>query len=232
MRAAKKIPVLMLPLLLGTMPLFAQQQSQSQEQSSPPPSSQTSSSQSDQTAPAKEPANNAPQAKKPTTAEENPFPEDISRKAAEGDDGSSSAGKSPATPGKTSSVPPRNDDSSSRSNFQGLGDVTGTGNRISNGAGGYIVSPKLATEDVKVGGFYLDRHDYKGAYSRYKEATLVDPANADAVFGLAAAARGLNHKDEAMQNFQVYLDAFPDGKKAKEARKALAEMGTSPVAKK
>ena len=226
MRVANQIPLFILPLLLGATPVFAQQ---GQEQSSPPPSS--SSSQPDQTTPAKPSSDTAPP-KKRTAAEENPFPEDISRKAAQGDDSSSSAAKAPAAPAKTDGAPPRDDDSSSRSNFQGLGDGGDTGSRISNGAGGYIVNPKLATEDVKVGGFYLDRRDYKGAYSRYKEATLVDPANADAVFGLAAAARGLNRKDEATQNFQIYLDAFPDGKKAKEARKALAEMGSSPVAKK
>ena len=81
-----------------------------------------------------------------------------------------------------------------------------------------------STEDVKIGGFYLDQHDYKGAYARYKEATLVNPENADAVFGLAEAARGLNRKDEAADNYRIYLDAFPDGKKAKEARKALAAL--------
>jgi TolA-binding protein len=87
------------------------------------------------------------------------------------------------------------------------------------------VNPKLATEDVRIGGFYLDQGDYKGAYLRYKEATLVDAGNAEAVFGLARAAEGLKQKDEAVQNFQLYLDAFPDGKKAKEARKALAALG-------
>jgi tetratricopeptide (TPR) repeat protein len=106
--------------------------------------------------------------------------------------------------------------------------MSSDGDRISNGAGGYILNPKLASEDVRVGGFYLAQGDFKGAYARYKEATLVNPENADAVFGLAQAARGLNHNDEAAQNFRIYLDAFPDGKKAKEARKALALLGKAP----
>jgi tetratricopeptide (TPR) repeat protein len=192
----------MLMLLLGAAPVFAQ----AQQQTSPP-------AQTDQkAAPAK------PAAKKPSTADENPFPEEQSRKAAQADDAA------PAAPPK--STTPDESDSSSRAKFQGIPDMTDdNASRISNGAGGYIVNPKLAVEDVRVGGFYLDRHDYKGAYARFKEATLVDPGNADAVFGLAEAARGLNHKDEAVASYRVYLDAVPDSKKAKEARKALAALG-------
>src|ERR1700733_3096718 len=223
MRFAKKISTMALPILLGAAPVFAQQQSQ--QQSSPPPSSQSTPS-----APAQTPS--APPPKKPSTADDNPFPEDISRKAAQGDDASPDAGKAPApAPAEKpngSSAAPADTGSSSRSKFQGLGDLGDDASRISNGAGGDILNPKLAAQDVKVGGFYLDQRDYKGAYSRYKEATLVDPGNADAVFGLAEAARGLNHKDEAVQNYHIYLDAFPDNKRAKEARKALAALGEAP----
>ena len=214
MRANRKFLVMALPLLLCALPVLALPQSQ--QQSSPP------SSPSDEAAPAQTPSA-APPAKKPSTADENPFPEDISRKAAQGEDNSAPSDKPPTSPAKSSGTAP-DGDSSSRSHFQGLGDLNDGGSRISNGAGGTIVSPKLATEDVKIGGFYLDQHDYKGAYARYKEATLVNPENADAVFGLAEAARGLNRKDEAADNYRIYLDAFPDGKKAKEARKALAAL--------
>jgi tetratricopeptide (TPR) repeat protein len=226
MRVAKTFSMLVWPMLLGATPILAFQQSQQQ---TAPPSSQSQQTNSQQT-----PAPTAQPAKKPTTADENPFPEDISRKAAQGDDSSSSDSKPPTSPAKPGSpgAAPSDADSSSRSEIQGEGDLGDNGNRISNGAGGYIVNPKLASEDVRVGGFYLDRHDYKGAYLRYKEASLADPENADAVFGLAEAARGLSHKDEAAQNYRIYLDVVPDGKKAKEARKALAELGIPTVAKK
>lgn len=200
-------------------------QSPGSSSSSPQSASQTKNSSSSSSQPA--PAQSAAPAQKPSTAEDNPFPEDISRKAAEGNDSSSSSDKPPVSspkpnaPGAASSK----SESSSRSELPSLDELNDT-NRISNGAGGYIENPKLAVEDVRVGGFYLDRRDYKGAYLRYKEATLVDPANADAVFGLAVAAQGLKQKEEAVQNFQLYLDAFPDGKKAKDARKALATLGT------
>lgn len=96
--------------------------------------------------------------------------------------------------------------------------------RISNGAGGYIHDPELAAKDDKVGKFYLDNGDFKGAYDRYKEATEVAPEDGEAVFGLAESARGLHKTDEAASNYSLYLDVFPDGKKAKEARKALASL--------
>jgi Tetratricopeptide repeat len=225
MRLAKSFGVLVLPMLMG---ISALAQTQPSSQQSPQPASQSNKQST--------PAPATPPAKKPDTAQDNPFPEDISKKAAEGADSTPDVPPSSSAP-SDSSAPPRSapDDStsSSRSKFQGMGDLTSEEvSRISNGAGGYIVNPKMATEDVKVGGFYLAQHDYKGAYVRFKEATLVDPENADAVFGLAEAARGMNHKDEAVQNYLVYLDASPDGKKAKEARKALAELGAPPSPKK
>jgi tetratricopeptide (TPR) repeat protein len=233
--------MLVLPLLLGAVPLFGSQQSQ--QQSAPPPASAPQTAPDQNPAPSNSPTSSAPPTKKPSTAEENPFPEDISRKAAEGGDPSAPnapSAPSPSSPGSPGEKPPASSDkpaapgddaSSSRSKFQGLGDVA-DGDRTSDGAGGYVLNPKLAADDVKIGGFYLDRRDYKGAYVRYKEATLVNPENADAVFGLAEAARGLDHKDEAVQNYRIYLDAFPDAKKAKEARKALASLGAPAEAEK
>lgn len=99
---------------------------------------------------------------------------------------------------------------------------------VANGDGGYVLNPTLAVKDTKVGQFYLQTGDYKGAYDRFKDATEVDPTNADAVYGLAEAARGLNRKDEAVQNYLLYLDAVPDGGKSKAARKALAELTGGP----
>ena len=99
--------------------------------------------------------------------------------------------------------------------------------KVPGGAGGLVHDPKLAADDVHVGQFYLNREDYKGAYARFKEATQADPENADAVYYLAEAARRMNHKDEAVENYQLYLAALPDGPKAKDARKAIRELTAS-----
>jgi tetratricopeptide (TPR) repeat protein len=150
---------------------------------------------------------------KPSPSAANPFPEAQSRKAEDAANG--------ATPAK------QPDYSSSRVDLKRFDENASRDARISNGAGGYIHDPKLAAQDDKVGKFYLQTGDYKGAYDRYKEATLVAPEDANAVFGLAEAAKELGLKEQAIANYRIYLDALPDGKKSKDARKALAALGST-----
>jgi tetratricopeptide (TPR) repeat protein len=231
-----RIPVGILASLLLfsaiALPCAAQQSSQNPDQNQN--SSQSQNQSKDQTGTKSQPDKSQPADKRPSTAEDNPFPEDISKKAA------TAAGNSPDAPAPKPSPTPRSDAekpsapssskpdySSSRSGLRDL-DSTDPDARISDGAGGYIHDPRLAAQDVKIGQFYLVNQEYKGAYSRFKEATKVDPGNADAVYGLAEAARGLKLNNEAADNYRIYLDAFPDGPKAKSARKALAQLGEAP----
>jgi tetratricopeptide (TPR) repeat protein len=230
-----RIPAGTLALLLATLPCVAQQSSQNsssnadQSQASSQSQTQDQNSSSDKSQPAA-PAQRKrlPLGQQPAAADANPFPEDISKKAAT--DAGNSTPEAPAAKADKSSssgskpAAPAPDYSSSRTGLKDL-DSNDPEDRISDGAGGYIVNPKLAAQDVKVGGFYLVNGDYKGAYARYKEATKVDPENPDAVFGLAEAARGLKLDSEAVDNYRIYLDAFPDGPKARAARKALAALG-------
>lgn len=160
------------------------------------------------------------QPKKPSSADANPFPEAESEKAAH------QAEQQPSSPG--SNAPQSDDYSSSQDRLKGL-DLTGLGDtRTADGAGGTILSPELGRKDTKVGEFYLHSGDYKGAYDRFAEATKVDPGNAQAVFDLAEAARHLNHRDEAVRNYRLYLSALPDGPRSKDARKALKDLGAQP----
>lgn len=160
----------------------------------------------------------APQSTKPSrgssTADQNPFPEAQSEKAAEKiQQEQQKAGQ---------------DYSSSSSGVKGL-NLPAEAKPLPAGAPGNTgFSPDLARKDVKVGDFYLQTRDYKGAYDRFLEATQVNPGSADAVFGLAEAARHLNKRDVALQYYQLYLAALPDGPRAKDARKALKEMGVDP----
>ncbi|HEX5234831.1 MAG TPA: hypothetical protein VFW25_05815 [Silvibacterium sp.] len=149
---------------------------------------------------------------KPSAAAANPFPEAASRKAADAANAASASNEK------------SNGTSSSHIDLKSLDAPAGSESRLSDGAGGFIHDPELAAQDDKVGKFYLQNRDFKGAYARYKEATEVAPEDPDAVFGLAESARGLHRTQEAVNNYQVYLDAFPDGKKAKEARKAVAAL--------
>ncbi len=88
-------------------------------------------------------------------------------------------------------------------------------------APGSLSAVGRAKQDVQVGDYYLAAQNWKGAYSRFLEATHDDPANTDAIFGLAESANRLGHADEALANYKLYLDIVPDGSKAKPARKAL-----------
>lgn len=149
-----------------------------------------------------------------TPAQANPFPEAESKKAQDAASGSSAK--------------PEQGVSSSHVDLNRLNAPPGSASRISNGEGGYIHDPALAKHDEKVGNFYLQTGDYKGAYDRFLEATRVAPEDGNAVFGLARAAQGMHRNKEAATNYSIYLDAFPKGKKAKDARKALAELDAGP----
>lgn len=149
-----------------------------------------------------------------TPQQANPFPEAKSQKAQ--DAANTASGKSASGT------------SSSHVDLNRLNAPEGSEARISNGEGGYIHDPALAKHDDKVGEFYLQNGDYKGAYDRFLEATRVAPEDANAVFGLARSAQGLHRTQEAVTNYSIYLAAFPDGKEAKDARKALAELGAGP----
>jgi tetratricopeptide (TPR) repeat protein len=254
MRRSFFIPVLVLGLAAASFPLQAHAQQQQQPSSDPyapppapaqPPSMQpqkncsgqaqwgskaptkTSSTcppatqNSDTTPPLNAPAANSQQPKK-STAEDNPFPEDVSKKA---EDAARARDVDDAKPSPTAD--PGANESSSRENLDKLDLLGDKDGRLSNGAGGVVYNPKLATDDIHVGQFYFNREDYKGAYVRFKEATQADPGNPDAVFYLAEAARKMNQNQEALQNYQLYLDAVPGGSKAKDARKAVHDLSAS-----
>jgi tetratricopeptide (TPR) repeat protein len=157
---------------------------------------------------------------KHSTAQDNPFPEDISKKAA-----AEAAPDAPAANGAPAG------DSSSRTGADNLDDLLGTKEKdnrtqlkLTEPDTGQPYDPKLAETDDRIGDFYLKNGDYAGAYARYKEASAANPGDPRAVFGLAESARKMNRTKEAADNYQVYLEAFPDGPKAKAARKALSEL--------
>src|SRR5271157_4907481 len=108
-----RIPTHILALLLVALPCPAQQQPQSAQQSqdTQQPSQSTSegqdqsqpqSSSQDKSQPAPVPRKRLPLGKQPTAAAENPFPEDISKKAA-----AAAGNASLDAPAATSDKPPR-----------------------------------------------------------------------------------------------------------------------------
>jgi tetratricopeptide (TPR) repeat protein len=188
------------------------------QQSKPPAPARSQSTPPDAPAPATEPHH--------STAQDNPFPEDVSQKAA-ADAKTTGSKAAPDAPSPANPATKQEQGSSSQDNTDKLTDDPARKQLKLESPDGSadIYDPKRATEDVKVGKFYLQTGHYKGAYDRFKDATSFDHENVEAVFYLAEAARKLNLPKEAEDNYQLYLAAEPDGPTAKAARKALGELG-------
>lgn len=190
---------------------------------------QQQNDQSAPSAPAPQPAE-APSrdGRNPSEADHNPFPETQSEKAAGQDQQQTPTAQKPGAPQPSSSSGPSSGQDDSSSKLPGFVPPPDLDTSKADEGDGTTADPALARKDTQVGRFYLQSGDYKGAYDRFAEAVRIDPGNADAVFGLADAAQRLNRRDEAIQNYRLYLAALPDGPHAKEVRKALKEMGVSP----
>jgi hypothetical protein len=80
-----------------------------------------------------------------------------------------------------------------------------------------------AAEDVNVGGYYLERKDWKAALSRFETALVLDPENPDVYWGLAESERHLGDYANAKAHYLKVMDFDPDSRHGKEARKALKE---------
>ncbi len=211
----------------------AQQQGSSASQ---PPNAPDASKTPDVPAPASNPqqpaAPAAPPSQKPgEAAKENPFPEDVSRGAAASagsSDASAPAGSSSSSSSSSGAADPNGADPNGAGPN---GDVpqSGARHRLRKPSSKDIESGSLAGEgraadDVRVGKYYYTEGNYQGAYARFAEASRLDPANLDAIYGLASTADKLHKKDEALANYKLYLDVAPDGKEARSARKALGDL--------
>jgi hypothetical protein len=83
---------------------------------------------------------------------------------------------------------------------------------------------QVIKEDVDVGGFYLDKKNWKAAQARFTAAFGLDSEDPDAVWGLAEAERHLQLYKEAAEHYKLFLSYDPDGPHHREARKALDEV--------
>lgn len=81
-----------------------------------------------------------------------------------------------------------------------------------------------AAEDLEVAKFYEDSGDLNAAYLRARDAVKVQPSDPDAHFVLGHLAQKLNKRDEAIAEFNSYLQLEPDGQKIKQAQKSLAQL--------
>jgi len=192
-----------------------------------------------------------PPAKKPSTAEQFPFPGAPAKPAPPATPPDSPGATTPSSaatehPFPTTPAPalPGDDSSSSSgsSNSDSSSSSSGTDSDVPDtdmpkpGAEGSSVHRKLpkvqrvqtdderVDEDLKVAKFYMRDDNLKGAYLRAQDAVKTQPEYSAAHYALAEIAEKMKKKDEAIAEFETYLKLDPDGEKAKEARKALNEL--------
>ncbi len=82
---------------------------------------------------------------------------------------------------------------------------------------------EAAASDIDVGGYYLDRKNWKAALSRFESAMVLDPENPEVYWGLAEAERHLGNFADARSYYLKVVDYDPDSRHGKDARKALKE---------
>jgi tetratricopeptide (TPR) repeat protein len=75
-----------------------------------------------------------------------------------------------------------------------------------------------AKKSVEIGNFYLRRQDYRGALSRFKEAVKTDPDYAPAYLGLGKTYDKMGFRQDALANYQKYLDNLDSQQQANRAR--------------
>ncbi len=85
-------------------------------------------------------------------------------------------------------------------------------------------NPMKAMKAVEVGDFYYKQENYKAAISRYREALEYKPHDGDATFKLAEVLNKTGDLAGAMENYQEYLKALPNGPHAKKAKEALEKI--------
>jgi hypothetical protein len=205
----------------------------------PPPCPEPNQTQTQTAKPCTPPA---PDAKKPSAAEQFPFPGAPS-KSTPPPDSPTPGGTTPKSAAEQHPFPtepaPRlpGDDSSSSSSGSNSPDPdvpdTDMPKPGEEGSSVHRKLPKVkrvqtdderVDEDLKVAKFYMRDDNLPGAYLRAKDAVNVQPEYSETHFALAEIAQKMKKKEEAIAEYQLYLKLDPDGEKAKAAQRALYEL--------
>ncbi len=91
-------------------------------------------------------------------------------------------------------------------------------------SGNFVYTPPAPAKSVEIGNFYLRRKDYKGALSRFEEATRTDPNYAPAYLGLGKVYEKTGARQKALEAYQRYLDLLPSDKDAEDAKEVHRAM--------
>ena len=81
-----------------------------------------------------------------------------------------------------------------------------------------------ATEDLSVARFYEGNGNLTAAYLRTQDAVKALPNDPEVHFAHAQIAQKLKKRDEAIAEYNAYLKLDPEGERIKAARKALSQL--------
>jgi hypothetical protein len=82
---------------------------------------------------------------------------------------------------------------------------------------------EAASKDIEVGGYYLQRKNWRAALSRFESALILDPENPEVYWGMAEAEHHLGNFADARSHYEKLLEYDPDGPHGRQARKELKE---------
>lgn len=162
------------------------------------------------------PAPSAPVAPHPSAASEHPFPGDAS--SAPGADSNNSSSSSSSSSGDSADAPAPNG-----APMDDKGDNPPARRKLPK-VQNLQSDEERATEDLRVAAFYEGSGNLNAAYMRTKDAVKYQPSDPDAHFALAHVAQKMNKREEAVAEFNMYLQLAPDGVKVKQAQKALSQL--------
>jgi hypothetical protein len=177
-------------------------------------------------------------AKPASKASDNPFPEDTS-KVPVLPSGSTPivldrnfGGSVPApsddtdpvrSPDDSDSGPSAVDERESSSSLRGLENLLPSADFDSKPGNKPPSHQETSAEDISVGGFYLEKGNWKAALSRFQSAMVLDPEDPEVYWGLAEAERHLGNFAEARTHYLKLLEYDPDGPHGKATKKIMKD---------
>jgi tetratricopeptide (TPR) repeat protein len=88
----------------------------------------------------------------------------------------------------------------------------------------YTFNPLQAKKEIETGDFYMKRGNYRGAASRFREASMWDDGSEEAFYKWGDAAEKMKDYTAAREAFGKFASMTADKKKADDVRKRIAKM--------
>ena len=86
----------------------------------------------------------------------------------------------------------------------------------------YSFNPLQAEKEIKIGGYYFKKGNYRAAAQRFDEATKWNPGHAEAYLRLGEALEKRKDQKGARQAYAKYLELAPDAKNAAAIKKKVS----------